>query len=52
MYSPVPNNRKNLNRRKGGGGPIDNLNIKKRGVQIKQEVSEKCSRSKVATRYH
>ena len=40
MYSPVPNNRGVLI--KGGGGtggegPTDNLNINKRGVQIKGE---------------
>ena len=50
-YSTVPNNR-------GGGGlnkkgsPTDNLNINKRGVQIKGRASEKCSLSKVATRYY
>ena len=55
VYSPVPSNRVG-----GGGGgvlirgdPTDNLNINKRGgVQIKGVGSEKCSRSKVATRYH
>ena len=51
MYSLVPNNRGGgLNKR---GGPTDNLNINTRGGgQIKGGGSEKCSRSKVATRYH
>ena len=63
MYSPVPNNRVGgvgVGGWVGGGGrflirgdPTDNLNINKRGgVQIKWVGSEKCSRSKVATRYH
>ena len=51
MYSPVLNNRG-----KGGlnktGEPRGNLNINKRGIQIKEGGSEKCSWSKVATRYH
>ena len=32
MYTPFPNNRGGLNEK---GGPTDNLNINKRGVQIK-----------------
>ena len=32
------------------GGPTDNLNINKRGVQTKGRGSENCARSEVATR--
>ena len=40
MYSSVPNNEG------GGGGPTDNLNIKKREIQIKKGGggSEKCQK--------
>ena len=51
MYSPVPNKvGGGLNKR--GGGPTDDLNINKRGSPNKRGGgSEKCSWSKVATRY-
>ena len=60
VYSPVPNNMGGggLNKSEcvcvcAGGGPTDNLIPINEEVQKKGgEGSEKCSRSKVATRYH
>ena len=47
--SPLANISADLNKTED---PRDNLNINKRGVQIKGRVSEKCYQLKVATRYH
>ena len=55
-FSPVPNNRGGWGGEGGGlnkrWGPTGNLNINKWGCQNKRGRSEKCSRSKVSTRYH